>query len=51
MKRPGKDATALQQSELDKWRQAGAKVAVAHSLEEVQAFMHEAFFNHSKEAT
>ena len=51
VKRPGCEPTELQSKEIDRWRSAGGLVIVAHSLEEVQAFMHEAFFNHSKEAT
>ena len=51
VKQPGCEPTKLQAEEIDRWRSAGGLVIVAHSLEEVQAFMHEAFFNHSKEAT
>jgi len=43
MKKPGKDATDVQASELKAWSMSGAKVTVAHSVAEVKAFMAEAF--------
>ena len=36
VKRPGKDATPLQQRELKHWHSAGAVVGVVHSVEEVK---------------
>lgn len=41
VKRPGERPTALQAKRLGEWRQAGAVVAVVHSVAEVRAVLEE----------
>ncbi len=39
VKRPGEDATPLQQNRLYEWSQAGARAWVAHSVEEAEVIL------------
>jgi hypothetical protein len=43
VKVPGNTTTALQDREIANWRAAKGLVLVAYSVEDVTAFMHEAF--------